>query len=66
MKKKKDFLSGIFLHHIKIIIHNINDIQVMDSGEHPSYNQIQVAKKNPIHWFHTKMPHKAGHPNHKI
>ena len=38
----------------------------MDKGEHPSYNQIQVAKNNLINWFHTKMPHKAGHPNHKI
>ena len=38
----------------------------MDNGEHPSYNQIQVAKNNLINWFHTKMPHKAGHPNHKI
>ena len=38
----------------------------MDNGEHPSYNQIQVTKKNPINWLYTKMPHKASHPNHKI
>ena len=64
--KKKDFLSGIFLRHIKIIIQNINWHTSMDNGEHPSYNQIQVAKKNPINWLYTKMPHKASHPNHKI